>query len=850
MKKILSLILVLAMLLGMTSIAAFADSVVTGISITPTSVTVFKDKTGEVSSTITLEGGGTPDSSVYDEVAWSMEDDKENVATIPASSTGRGVTVTGVGEGTAKLTAKIGEHSAVCTVKVYDASKYALELTADNYALKKGGSTAKVTAELTYTGTMGDGAATVTFSSGDTTVATVNSSGVITSKGVGTATITATAKVGGVEVASDDIEISVYDLALSYEVENYGSRDIDDDDLIDDIEKEILSQEDDNVDIKTVKVAFSKNDFGTLKAGSTTVSGSTTVGTAGLSFQADKYAIGKAEYSFEATTDAATPKTYTGTLTFDIQPYEDIDEEVSATFSKNPFYLDVPSGLDYMKIVSSEADFEGVFSKTTSGMKADDKFLFDPTDYSTKISGGKLELYVVGLDGDYASAGKITITGLDADIFYLGEVDSETTFDADDFEDLYEDIFAETLSDTSTAYVEFEEATFTYSKNNNYKLYNDGSDMTTTKLKTVALKDLDSVSVEPLKSGEYIIPVKLTGKYYSSSTATKSTSKSYEAAIKVSALEGDVEYTATAGSTFYLDELDFSSYYIDATKSSSARLNYIVLKDTDVKYASISVPKSSTLASYEYYDGQKLYTELQAGTRDLLIEDTKVTVAKTVANGTKIYIPFTASGNKSTKSGYIEITVGAKAPTYTFSDVLSGSWYYNPVQWACANEITKGTSSTTFSPNLGCTRAQAVTFLYRAYLAAGGTKYSSTTTGFTDVDKTKHADYLTAIAWAKANGVTSGTSATTFGPDKVCTRAQIVTFIYNYVSKVEGRSVVTYGANPFKDVKPTGAHKAYADAIQWAVDKKVTSGETSTTFAPDKTCTRAHIVTFLYNYFN
>ena len=165
-----------------------------------------------------------------------------------------------------------------------------------------------------------------------------------------------------------------------------------------------------------------------------------------------------------------------------------------------------------------------------------------------------------------------------------------------------------------------------------------------------------------------------------------------------------------------------------------------------------------------------------------------------------------------------------------FQDVLPG-WYYDGVRWASENGITTGTSPTAFSPNQGCTRAQVVTFLWRA----AGSPDPGTAATFTDVKPGGY--YEKAVAWAVAQGVTNGTSPTTFSPDATCTRGQIVTFLWRAAGSPEPA-----GPAAFSDVKPDAY---YAKAVAWAVAQGITNGMTASTFAPDATCTRAQVVTFL-----
>ena len=171
--------------------------------------------------------------------------------------------------------------------------------------------------------------------------------------------------------------------------------------------------------------------------------------------------------------------------------------------------------------------------------------------------------------------------------------------------------------------------------------------------------------------------------------------------------------------------------------------------------------------------------------------------------------------------------------TGVFVDVATGSYYEDAVDWAVENGITTGVSANRFGPNGVCTRAQAVTFLWRA---AGSPAPRSRTMPFTDVPAGSY--YYDAVLWAVENGITKGTSETRFSPDDTCTRAQIVAFLWR-----SEKSPAAGTANPFADVK---SDAYYADAVLWAVKENITKGTTSTTFSPNADCTRAQIVTFLW----
>lgn len=193
---------------------------------------------------------------------------------------------------------------------------------------------------------------------------------------------------------------------------------------------------------------------------------------------------------------------------------------------------------------------------------------------------------------------------------------------------------------------------------------------------------------------------------------------------------------------------------------------------------------------------------------------------------------FTMPDSKVTVNAAFKEISGAPVPTTGFVDVPAGAYYYDAVQWAVENGITNGASATMFSPDMSCTRAQMVTFLWRA---AGSPKVSGANP-FTDVKSGSY--YYDAVLWAVEKGVTVGTSSTTFSPDQTVTRSQTVTFLY----RAAGSPAVT-GGSAFADVD---ADAYYAGAVQWAVQNGITNGTSASAFSPNADCTRAQIVTFMY----
>ena len=181
------------------------------------------------------------------------------------------------------------------------------------------------------------------------------------------------------------------------------------------------------------------------------------------------------------------------------------------------------------------------------------------------------------------------------------------------------------------------------------------------------------------------------------------------------------------------------------------------------------------------------------------------------------------------------IPVGsADSLTNPFTDVDSSDYFYIPVVWAVYYDITTGTSATTFSPNAPCTRAQVVTFLWRT---VGSPDPLTTENPFEDVAESAY--YFKAVMWAVENGITTGTSDSTFSPDASCTRAQVVTFLH----RACGSPAPQKNETSFRDIS---ADAYYYEAVLWAVERGITTGTSAVAFSPETVCNRGQIVTFLY----
>ena len=216
---------------------------------------------------------------------------------------------------------------------------------------------------------------------------------------------------------------------------------------------------------------------------------------------------------------------------------------------------------------------------------------------------------------------------------------------------------------------------------------------------------------------------------------------------------------------------------------------------------------------------------------ELTITDAKNKDLKVTKRSETTYTCYMADSKVTVDASFIG-DGAAEKPDARFDDVSANAYYADAVEWAVSKGITSGTSANTFSPDASCTRAQMVTFLWRA----NGSPKADRANPFTDVSA--EAYYYDAVLWAVEQGITSGTSATTFSPDATVNRGQTVTFLW----RANGSPVVDY-AMSFTDVD---ANAYYAGAVRWAVSEGITSGTSGNSFSPNADCTRAQIVTFLY----
>ena len=282
--------------------------------------------------------------------------------------------------------------------------------------------------------------------------------------------------------------------------------------------------------------------------------------------------------------------------------------------------------------------------------------------------------------------------------------------------------------------------------------------------------------------------------------------------------------------------------YSDANSYGTAQATFTITKATPTGTPGYTKLESSgkTLADAKLTVG----TIRPAGTIawDLplttVLEDGKAYAWTFTPNDTHNYTILTGTLVPYVDDGmdYIPGVIGGNTGSFNFHDVNRLDYFYNAVKWAAENGIASGTGRYTFSPDAVCTRAQTVTFLWRA---AGSPLPRYRVCPFTDVQPSDY--YYNAVLWAVEQGITTGLNATTFGPDVTVTRGQVATFLYRAASAAKPNTF-----NPFTDVKTTAYNY---DAILWAYDNRITTGTSDTTFSPDAYCTRAQIVTFLYRYY-
>ena len=568
--------------------------------------------------------------------------------------------------------------------------------------------------------------------------------------------------------------------------------------------------------------------------------------------------------TFTATVSTLANGTYPITFTVAVKPqtttYEDQYPEPVAYGNTYRYYVQVPSGFtSYYVLGTPNQTTEPNWTLTGTQYYGNNLQYYGNNLYyltDSNFVGGKCTLWLVTRTANGAYyCGQLTVYQKNYNINYNGVAGETVQFKHTDFTNFMNEV-AQARGDSSKTgsypYVTFSYVTFDYPSTAQGTLYYNGTAMSTSSYSgafnsRTQITNLDNITFVPYaKTNAKTVAVNFTlhAVKYGTNGTVVNRDVQYRGTVNISLVREDVTFTVAPGDSVTFTDSAFLNYLRSA---SGINYNYNIDYVTFDQSAVDTINGGVLYSGYAGFNAVKptdkfYYTTTNNYTQNALSDVTfrASTYAKT---GTTVYIPFTIYaryGTTGTGTRQVTGTVAVKiAQTMNFVDVKPTDYFYNPVKWAVGKNITKGTSAVTFSPDRTCTRAEIVTFLWRD---AGSPMPTISRSPFSDVNYSMGADFYNAILWASQNGITAGTDVSHFSPNKTCTRAEIVTFLWRYAKKPVG-----YGSNSFTDVNKND-HAPYYDAILWAVSKGITNGSTTTTFAPDGTCTRGQAVTFLYRY--
>lgn len=573
--------------------------------------------------------------------------------------------------------------------------------------------------------------------------------------------------------------------------------------------------------------------------------------------------IGTAAVTGTVTTNRDT---YSITFNIPVSPtkvaYEDQYPEPVAYGNTYRYYVQVPSGYSsYYVLGTPNQATEPNWTLTGTQYYGNNLQYYGNNLYyltDSNFVGGKCTLWLVTKDSSNRySCGQLTVYQKNYNINYNGVAGETVQFKHADFTNFMNEV-SQARGDASKTgsypYVTFNYVTFNYPTSTQGTLYYNGTAMTNSSYSgsfnsRTQITNLDNVTFVPYaRTSAKSIPLTFTLSVtkYGANGAVVNRDLKYTGTVVVSIVREDIKYTAAPGDTIRFTDSDFLNYLRtqNGFNSNYYSIDYVTFDQSAVNALNEGVLYAYSTGFNAVKTTDKFYYTTTSYNQNAL-SDVTFRASAYAKTGTTVYIPFTIYaryGTTGTGTRQVSGTVAIKlAQTMNFVDVKPTDYFYDSVKWAVNSNITKGTSATTFSPYKTCTRAEIVTFLWRA---AGSKTPTITRNPFTDVAPSMGMDYYYAILWASQNGIAAGTSATTFSPNATCTRAQIVTFLWRYSNKPAG-----YYSNPFTDVNKA-EHAAYYDAILWAVGKGITKGTTATTFSPYGTCTRGEAVTFLYRAVN
>ena len=849
------------------------------LNVTPSDGKISKDSSATVTASLSssvIPAGQTP---TY---AWTQKESTAASATTITDATGSSLAFSGstyaAGTYTITCTATIGHKTATETVTITnDGKTYDIRPTASTtsvalgYVVASNNQSASFPSINLYDVTTASApvavSPAVTFSysevSDPSNAVSVNpSTGAITVTGSGTATLRATTSYKGKTYSKDLI---VYASALMADFDRqawynspatyYYS------DLVTAATKAL----------STGNTYGSNYYYGTVNTIQTVIVNNNSLGTSTntLSYGAQSGSItftpyynarGKAPVTVTLTTN--TGKSVTVTLNIPVVPIPTTFDSLTAepvTSSYNSavtsYRVNFPSTYSTYYVIQKNGTTAPDYAAASLGTAYSASTPYTLT--SADFTNGQCTLYVIATNnytygssyGTYYS-GAITVTQTNHDIKYNGVVGNTVQFKHNDFTTFMNEMYGT----NTTSYLTFNSVKFTSVPNATTQgtLYYNGVAMTTGYGSnyfntSTAVTNLDNVSFSvssrvPSTTKEIRIPFTLYATRYNSYGTSAGTSVTYSGVVVISLVREDVTFTVAPGDSVRFTDSAFLTYLRSASGINyNYNIDYVTFDQSAVNALNEGVLYAYSTGFNAVKTTDRFYYTTTSYNQNALSDVTfrASTYAKT---GTTVYIPFTIYAKYGTSSATRQVTgtVAIKiAQTMNFVDVKTSDYFYDSVKWAVNDNITKGTSATTFSPNNTCTRAEIVTFLWRA---AGSPTPTITRNPFTDVKYSVGSDFYNAILWASQNGIAAGTSTTTFAPNDNCTRAQIVTFLWRYAKKPLG-----YYTNPFNDVHKT-EYAAYYDAILWAAGKGIATGNTPKTFDPDGTCTRAEAVTFLYRY--
>ena len=579
---------------------------------------------------------------------------------------------------------------------------------------------------------------------------------------------------------------------------------------------------------------------------------------------------GRGKAPITATVKTSTNQTVTVTLNIPVVPIPRTFDSLTAepvttnyTTSINNYRITFPSTYSTYYVVQKNGTTAPDYATVSLGnpYSAGSQYTLSSADFGTN---GTCTLYVIATNNyTYGSSygmyysGAITVSQTNYNINYNGVAGETVQFKHADFTNFMNEV-SQARGDASKTgsypYVTFNYVTFNYPTSTQGTLYYNGTAMSNSSYSgsfnsRTQITNLDNVTFVPYaRTSAKSIPLTFTLSVtkYGANGAVVNRDLKYTGTVVVSIVREDIKYTAAPGDTIRFTDSDFLNYLRtqNGFNSNYYSIDYVTFDQSAVNALNEGVLYAYSTGFNAVKTTDKFYYTTTSYNQNAL-SDVTFRASAYAKTGTTVYIPFTIYaryGTTGTGTRQVSGTVAIKlAQTMNFVDVKPTDYFYDSVKWAVNSNITKGTSATTFSPYKTCTRAEIVTFLWRA---AGSKTPTITRNPFTDVAPSMGMDYYYAILWASQNGIAAGTSATTFSPNATCTRAQIVTFLWRYSNKPAG-----YYSNPFTDVNKA-EHAAYYDAILWAVGKGITKGTTATTFSPYGTCTRGEAVTFLYRAVN